>query len=290
MMVMALLQLVAGCARTSKESTRAKGKVRVFVSIPPQAFLVERLAGPHANVEVLVGSGRSPVTYQATSRQMAKLAGAALYLRIGVPFERVLLKKIRAINSKVKIVNTLGEGKHFPSTCSHGAAHGEEGLDPHSWLDPRAAARQAAIICKELIKLDPSRTGYYRKNLKRLLGDIIKVEARIFRIMAKVKGAKFFVYHPAYGHFAKRFGLRQVAIEQNGRKPGGQYLVALIEEARKLKVKDIFVQLQFSKRTARTVARALGGRVIFLDPLARDYLNNLMRMARKIKKALSAVR
>jgi zinc transport system substrate-binding protein len=51
-------------------------------------------------------------------------------------------------------------------------------------------------------------------------------------------------------------------------------------------VKVIFVQPQFSTKSAEAVARAIGGAVVPLDPTAKDYLANLEIMAEKIGEAL----
>jgi len=48
----------------------------------------------------------------------------------------------------------------------------------------------------------------------------------------------------------------------------------------------IFVQVQFSRASAETVARALGARVVAVDPLAEDYAPNLLRVAREFADAL----
>lgn len=64
-------------------------------------------------------------------------------------------------------------------------------------------------------------------------------------------------------------------------------MVALTEQASREQVKVIFVQPQFSARSAAQVARAIGGRVLAIDPLATDYADNLRRVARQIAGALS---
>jgi len=44
----------------------------------------------------------------------------------------------------------------------------------------------------------------------------------------------------------------------------------------------VFVQPQFSKKSADTVAKAIGGAVVPIDPLARDYIANLREVGAKI--------
>ena len=61
----------------------------------------------------------------------------------------------------------------------------------------------------------------------------------------------------------------------------------MIDQAKKAGVRVIFVQPQFSRKSAEAVAEAIGGAVVPLDDLATDYIANLKDMAAKINKALS---
>mgnify|MGYP001111684144 CR=1 FL=1 len=69
-------------------------KVRVFVSVIPQAYFVERVGGERVDVEVLVGPGQSPHTYEPTPKQVARLGDARLFFRVGIPLENTLVPKI----------------------------------------------------------------------------------------------------------------------------------------------------------------------------------------------------
>jgi len=95
------------------------------------------------------------------------------------------------------------------------------------------------------------------------------------------------VFHPAWGYFADTYGLIQIPIEKEGKEPGARALTLLIGQARREHVKVIFVQPQFDRKSATQVARAIGGRVVAIDPLAPDYMNNLRGVARQISEANS---
>jgi len=271
------------------------GRLRVVVSIPPQAYLVGRVGGEYVEVQVLVGPGQSPHTFEPTPRQAAGLARAHLYFTIGVPFEERLLEKITASGGGVRVVDTC-KGVKLRSMSADELSH-EEGedeggagrLDPHTWLSPRLAKVQAANICEGLKAVDPRHAAAYERNLKALQADLDEVDARIAEALAPLKGRKFFVFHPAFGYFADAYGLKQVPVEIEGKSPGPRRLAALIEKARREGVKVIFVQPQFSPRGAQAVAEAIGGVVVPMDPLARDYLKNLEHIAQQIKRALGDV-
>ena len=86
---------------------------------------------------------------------------------------------------------------------------------------------------------------------------------------------------------ADRYGLKQVAVETGGKEPSARQLATLIDKAREAGAKVIFMQPQFDRRNAETIAKAIEGAVVSLDPLDADYIENLEEMASKVESALS---
>jgi zinc transport system substrate-binding protein len=258
-------------------------KIKAFVSILPQAYFVERVGGPFVDVKVLVGPGKSPATYEPTPKQMAELGRSQLYFRVGTPFEKSFISKISDIFGHLKIIDTRRsiQLRRFQ----------QPGLsqvpDPHIWLDPKLVMIQAGTICHGLIQRDPVHEQEYKANLKAFRDDLIRVDEKIAQTLAPLRGSEFYVFHPAFGYFGDSYGLTQVAVEMEGKAPSAKQLTSIIKKAIKDNVKIIFVQVQFPRKEARTLADAIGGTVIPLDPLARDYLKNLEEIAANLKKALS---
>jgi len=260
------------------------GGMEVFVSIPPQAFFVEHVAGKLAQVHVLAGSGQSPHALEPTPKQLADLARTRIYFAIGLPFEQRLLEKVRSISPDIRVVHTE-EG--VPRRPIDGHEHGTTGTqDPHIWLSPKLVRIQVMTISKALQEMDPAHAGLYQTNLKNFIASLDDVDKRVASMLAPYRGRSFYVYHPAFGYFADAYGLVQVPVEREGKDPGASGLAAVMESAKGSRAKTVFVEPQFPKRQAEVIAHAIGGQVVELDPLARDYLNNLEVMAERIRKAL----
>jgi len=271
------------------QALRAGERLKVFVSILPQAFFVERIGGERVQVDVLVGPGASPATYEPTPKQMARLARADIYFSIGVPFEKFLLEKISSIHGQLKVIDT-GQGiKKRRIEEGHTAQRGEEtgAMDPHIWLDPKLVKIQAANICRQLCRLDPAAAQHYERNLEFFQRELSEVNSRIAALLAPYRGREFFVFHPAFGYFGDSYGLRQAAVETGGKEPFARQLAALIERLEHEPCKVIFVQPQFSAGSLRALERTLGATVVRIDPLARDYLKNLEDIADKLERGLS---
>lgn len=302
LIALTLLGLSPACTSTTPTGNR----LDVFVSILPQAYFVEQIGGNRVTVHVLVGPGQSPETYEPTPRQMSELDSARLYFTTGVPFESTMLRKLATLTPGVRIVDTTvaAAGMEDPEqaestaetgsmaadspaadtgTDHHDHLHGE--TDPHIWLDPELAREQSRIIAEALAAADPAHAAEYRRNLARLDAELERTDRRIAEILAPDRGRILLVFHPAFGHFARRYHLRQLAIETGGKEPSLKRMTQLIELAREKGIRVIFVQPQFSEKAAKVIAEAIGGRVVSVDPLAKDYPANLLRMARAIAAA-----
>ena len=165
----------------------------------------------------------------------------------------------------------------------HGNSHHDNELDPHIWLDPMLVKKQGEIIRNTLIKLDPAGEDIYRKNFLAFSADLDQLDEKLRQALLPVKGKTFFVFHPAFGYLARAYGLKQVAVETGGKKPSGRHLARLIESARAKDVKVLFVQPQFSQKSAETIAQAIDGVVVAIDPLAKDYFSNMEKIAREVR-------
>jgi zinc transport system substrate-binding protein len=113
------------------------------------------------------------------------------------------------------------------------------------------------------------------------------LDAEIQEIFAGKGGEKvFMVFHPAWGYFAQAYGLEQVAVEMEGKEPGPVDLRELIHYAREEGIKAIYVQPEFSTKSAEAIARAIEGKVVIANPLALDWADNLRKVATEFEAAL----
>ncbi|NLX03575.1 MAG: zinc ABC transporter solute-binding protein [Phycisphaerae bacterium] len=284
--------------------------VEVAVTILPEAFVVDRIGGSHVRTATLVAAGQSPHTFEPTIRQITRIAEADVYFSIGLPFEDSLLAKIRRMNPAIMVVE-LSEGiRPAPTTQKaddHDEAdhheehdeghheHEEEGeedhhdhgsIDPHIWMNPRYMERMAAKVEATLSGIDPSHREEYRKNHQTLKVELETLDRKIAKALKPFAGGKMFVFHAAFGHFAEAYGLEQVTVEVGGKEPTAKQLTGLIDLAGRENIRTIFVQPQFSRKSAEAVARAIGAELVVLDPLAYEYVKNLDQTAKEVRRAM----
>ncbi|MBE9580653.1 MAG: zinc ABC transporter substrate-binding protein, partial [Proteobacteria bacterium] len=216
-------------------------------------------------------------------KQMAKLSKASLFFRIGVPFENVWIERISKANPRMKVIDTRQGVELMPMKAHH---HGKGIKDPHIWLSLRLVKSQAKNICDAFILEDPDHTAYYEANLRAFHHDLDKLDAEITGILKNLKNRQVMVFHPAWGYFCHDYALEQVPVELEGKEPSAKALARFIAQAKAEGIRVVFVQKQFSKESAETVAEAIGGEVVQVDPLAKDYLQNMKKIAETFVKVM----
>ena len=161
--------------------------------------------------------------------------------------------------------------------------HEHNALDPHVWTDPVNVAIIAEDICTAFSVYDPENAHYYQQNLATFKQKVSATDAKIRTILSTLpKDSSFMVFHPAWGYFAKAYGLRQLPVEIEGKEPKPKELMRLIDEAREEKVKAIFTQPEFSDATAKVISEELGIKVVKASSLSPDWSQGLIDLSTAI--------
>jgi len=288
------LFLIYGLLILGTTPTPSPGGQQVFVSIQPQKYFVEQIGKEHVDVHVMLAPGASPATYEPKPRQMTALSRTGLYFAIGVPFEKVWLAKFASANPAMRIVPTdqgitkrrMSDVNHFFNNNSNGH-HDQHGrLDPHIWLAPPLVKIQARHILAALCQSDPVHISAYEANYNSFIKMLDQLDFELRTLFKNHQGLAFMVFHPSWGYFAQAYGLKQISVEVEGKDPKPAQLQALIQFAQAQAIRIIFVQPQFSRRSAIAIAEAIDGELVIADPLAYDWPGNLRRQALQIKAAL----
>jgi zinc transport system substrate-binding protein len=290
--IMALALLAAGC-RAPDQETVESDVLDVTVSVPPQQYFVERVGGSRVRVTVMVPPGTSPHTYEPTAAQMRGLSRADLYLTIGESFEQVWMNRFRAANPEMRVVDTAAGIERVPGIPHDDDDededdHDDEELDPHIWVSPPLVAVQARTIRDALVDLDPDARGEYDANLDAFLADIDQLDAELRAALDGMERRRFIVFHPAWGYFAREYGLEQIPVEVGGQEPSAAELAAVIRLAREDRIRVILAQPEFSTLAAQTIAQEINGEVVLVSPLAADWLENMRLVKDAFARALES--
>ncbi|NLP04655.1 zinc ABC transporter solute-binding protein [Candidatus Fermentibacteria bacterium] len=281
------LALLVSC----REAGDKEGLV-VGVSIAPQAWVVEGIAGESAEVVVCVPAGADPHSYEPGPEVMRALSEADLYLTIGLPFEDQWLPRLRSANPDMR-VEQMDAGLPRLMADGHGHIHSDGDPaeaeyghpDPHVWMscsNMRRMARNAAAVLDEIA---PETAPARASNLARTLAEIDSVEARVRAILAEAGGRAFIALHPAYAYFADEFGLEQIALEVEGAEPTPSQLAEIIDLAGESGASAVVVSPGFATGAAEAVSMELGIPVVPHDQLSTDWPGSMESLASIIAEA-----
>jgi zinc transport system substrate-binding protein len=274
----ALVTVISGC-RITPTASSGDGKLTVAVSIVPQKSFVEAICGDHVRVVSMVPPGYSPENYELTPQEAQLLDEAAIYFAIGVPVET---SGILPLIQGKKIVDLAAEAaKVYPDLYLD-----ENERDPHVWLSPRRVKVMAEAIEREMSLLDPANAGEYLAGKTAFLARLDQLDTGIKARFEGLTGRSFFIFHPSLGYLADDYGLNMLALQQHGKEATPQHLQEMIDKAVASKARTVFAQAEIDSRQLDVFADETGCKIIILDPLSADYINNMQQMTKLIAEAL----
>ena len=275
-----------------------ESKLPVAVSLPPYAWLAERIGGDKVVVISLLEEGEDPHSFQPPPRRVTTLSAAKVWFTVAMPFEEALVEKLKGTAPGLRIV-PVNEGielaeseehdhheheKEAPAEKEHKEElHHDGETDPHTWLSPILLKQQAHTIAHTLGEIDVPNAAFYEDNAVTLEKELDALHASLTESLAPLKGTTIYVFHPAFGYFARAYGMTQESIETKGREPSAKHLTELINEAKAEGVKLILVQPQFSQASAEKMAKAIGATVHPVNDLGRDVLTTLRALGDAVK-------
>jgi ABC-type lipoprotein release transport system permease subunit/ABC-type Zn uptake system ZnuABC Zn-binding protein ZnuA len=269
--------LLTGCGGTQEREQR------VAVTIEPQRYFVEKIAGDRFAVHTVVPAGQSPETYDPAPHEMVSLARSRAYLRIGrIGFEQVWMQTIRENNPHLTVFDLsegicwIGDGEQAHTRHTHCAE------DPHIWNTTVGARIIARNTLQAFASLDPANEAAYQTGYRELLREIDETERVLHELLDTLSCRTFIIYHPALTYFADEFHLTQLAIESEGKEPSAASMKALVDRAKEARVRVVFMQQEFDRKHAEQVAKEIGARVVMINPLDAHWREQMIFMAQSL--------
>ncbi|MDR2843635.1 MAG: zinc ABC transporter substrate-binding protein [Candidatus Symbiothrix sp.] len=262
-----LLLLLFACSKPAEQENR------ITVSIEPQRYFAEQLTDSLFEIITMVPPGSSPESYDPTPQQMTQLSRSKAYFGIGpIGFELAWLDRFKQNNPKVVFFDN-SEG--IPNIHHHAD-------DPHSWASPKEARIIVQNMYQALVQIDSMHTETYQANLTKLLKEIDTTDRIVQSCLAQTTPKAFIIYHPALSYFARDYGLKQYAIETDGKEPSPEQLKQLVDIVKKENIRTIFIQQEFNRNNAEIIAQETGCRLEIINPLAYNWQEEVIRIAKTL--------
>jgi zinc transport system substrate-binding protein len=259
-------------------------KVDVVASFYPLAWAAAQVGGGHVRVTNLTPAGAEPHDLELTPDQRDAIEDAVLAIVMGKGFQPA--------------VEDAADDRDGP-TLRVLSALGLSGRDPHVWLDPVRMREIVDAVAAALAKADPEHAADFRTNAAMVDTKLRALDDDYRTGLATCERDLLLTAHEAFGHLAKRYGLRQegvVGISPDA-EPSPDRLGELADLAEREGVTTIFTEELVSPKVARTLAREAGGlRTAVLHPLealtddeakaGADYLSEMRDNLRTLQRAL----
>lgn len=256
-------------------------KLKVVTSFLPIQSHTLAIAGDKADVKQLLGKDVGPHDFQLSPADVKTLSDADLLIINGAGIEEWLGELIKkAGNKKLVVVDTSKGVKLVESPEEIEIAHGHDhphdhdhdhgdGANPHIWLDPVIAKKQAANIVAALQKADPANASAYADNGKAYEAKLAALDSDFRTTLAPLPNKNLVTFHDAFPYLAARYKLNYVgAISEFPEKdPSPKQLAALVDKIRSLKVGVLFAEEGYAPGLLKKIAAQTGAKVSELDTL-----------------------
>jgi zinc/manganese transport system substrate-binding protein len=254
-------------------------KLNIVTSFLPVQSHTLAIAGDHANVKQLLAKDTGPHDFQLTPADVKKLSDADVLIINGAGIEEWLGELIKKSGNKSLVVVDTSNGiklvespEEIEIGHSHSHAHDHDhgdGANPHIWLDPVIAKKQAANIVAALQKADPSNASAYAENGKVYEAKLSALDSDYRSTLASLPNKNLVTFHDAFPYLAARYKLNYVgAISEFPEKdPTPKQLAALVDKIRSLKVGVLFAENGYAPGLLKKIAGETGAKVSELDTL-----------------------
>jgi zinc transport system substrate-binding protein len=285
LLALVIISLTLSCHR----NTETAEKPVISVSILPQLYFVEQMAGDLVEVNVMIPPGASPATYEPTISQLSKLEQSETYLKIGyVGFELSWMDKISSVNPGMKIVD-LSRGidliiEEEEGENHHGHSH--PGAEPHVWLSVKNARIIARNTHDALQLMFPDHREELADRLEKFSVSLDSLQLAISSKLEGLEGRSFMIYHPALTYFARDYHLHQYSLEIEGKSPSPTHLRQMTDLGLSQNISTILVQDQFDRKNAEVLAREIGAKIIRFDPLDPHWMEQMLYIAEQFNSSM----
>ena len=267
-------------------SCRSGGKdasPTLIVTIEPVRFVVEAIAGENFRVQTLMPRGASPETYEPTPHQMMQLNSCALLFCSGnLGFEQTQLPRMLENTPSLRMVSLSdGIAPLFEPDNPRGLS---QSIDPHTWMCTDNLRIMASNACKALCSLDSLHAPDYESRLRQFYTRMDSLDSRLVDELKPVQNRTFLIFHPALGYMARQFGLKQLALEHDGKEPSPARLEELIRLCRAEDVRVAFVSQEHAGQAAHRLAEELTIPVENINPLDYDVPAQLLLIAEILRR------
>lgn len=259
-------------------------RLRILTSFLPVYILTQNVIQgiPGTSAELMLPPGAGcPHHYRLTANDLKRIAASDVMVINGLDMEEFMGKPVQSANPHLKIIDSSKGIVPLYLT-----EDGSRKPNPHIWMSPSLAARQADNIAASLAALDKAHAAAYRNNAAGYQIRLRQLDFTFRKAGERLRNKKVIAFHGVFDYLARDLGIIISAYIENteGQTPSARELNRLVNLIKRERVQAIFIESQEQARVAETLKRETGVPVYLLDPVTSvnhpvgpDYYEKVMQ-------------
>ena len=251
-------------------------KPLIAASLPVWKGVAQYIGGKDFRYFSILKPGQSPHGYEPKPSDVATAKKANLVIVHGLGLDNWALKGIDA-----KRVMDIGKllSKKYPQVN-----------EPyyHIWANPIMMEDVYFEVARKLSEFNPRRKQYYEKRADDYAATIDEMIGRAKDCLKDVNPKIVVIYHPVWKWFLESIGIKTIPILKTPEaSTTPDALKTAVQKAKASGAKIVIGETFNSKDAPNEVAREIGGKAIFLNPIPNgDYVEAISGWSRAICKAM----
>ena len=187
-------------------------RLSVYTVNYPLAYFATRIGGNHVDVRFPAPQGIDPAFWRPDATTIGRYQSADLILLNGAGYakwvSKAALPRSRSTNTSAEFAEDYITVEDTV-THTHGplGQHAHMGFEFTTWLDFRQAVAQASAIMRVLVYKKPQFGAEFVRNFEDLERDLLALEDRLVKLVAKHPNRPLLASHPVYHYLARRYNL-----------------------------------------------------------------------------------
>ena len=236
----------------NNDNKNTSGKLQIYTSVYPIYDFTKKIGGEKIAVYNMTKAGAEPHDFEITSKDMANLSKADLFIYNGGGMEH-WVDAVKDVLQNIKYIDASSN------------INNQNNLDPHFWLSPKNAKIQMENIKNGLIEIDSESKDYYQSNYNLYANRLDELDNKIKISLSNIKNRNLVLTHPAFGHFCKEYSLNQIAIARDEADP--KAMADIITFIKNNDIKAIFYEEFSSSKLVDSIAKETQIKILTLNPI-----------------------
>lgn len=254
---------LSACSKDSKESSADSSKLQVTVSFNAMRDIAEAIGKDKISIRTIIPDGTEPHDFELKPKDIEALSKSKVFIYNGLGMETWESQAVESADNKDLIVVEASKGVTAIKNTDEDEIKDHGQYDPHAWLSPSAAEKEAENIKNALVKADSANKDFYESNYKDFSTSLESLLTDYKSKFQAVSNKNFVTGHAAFAYLCRDFGLKQQSVEgvfAEG-EPSAKKLKELTDFCKEKGIKTVFVEDMVSPKVSQTLADEVGAEV-----------------------------